>query len=148
MVDGRDPQRIEIVQPIPPEPEEQQEQPQGNVFQGYSANEEENENIVAKEIRIVSEVIIENTFVNQQVQQAQIFLEELDANAGQAPPKQSRYESKSKETTTTPGEKPPPKEDKSPPPKGGGSFPGGKGGGGKQGGGSFGGGGGIGKGGY
>lgn len=73
IVETRDPQIIETSQPIPPEPEEQQEPQQGNVFQGYVANEEENENIVVKEIRNVAEVIIENTFVNQQVQQAQVF---------------------------------------------------------------------------
>jgi hypothetical protein len=168
--EGRDPERIELEQPIPPEQEELQEQQQGNVFQGYSANEEENQNTVASEMRSATQDTRQNTPANQQTQQASDFLEELDAKAGQAPPKQTKYESKSKETTTTPGEKPPPKEDKSPPPKGGkkpppkggkkppppkggGSFPGGKGGGGQQGGGSFGGGsfgggGGIGKGGY
>jgi uncharacterized membrane protein YgcG len=170
VVEGRDPERIELEQPIPPEQEELQEQQQGNVFQGYSANEEENQNTVASEMRSATQDTRQNTPANQQTQQASDFLEELDAKAGQAPPKQTKYESKSKETTTTPGEKPPPKEDKSPPPKGGkkpppkggkkppppkggGSFPGGKGGGGQQGGGSFGGGsfgggGGIGKGGY
>jgi hypothetical protein len=97
VVETRDPQIIETSQPIPPEPEERQEPQQGNVFQGYSANEEENENIVVNEIRNVAEVIIENTFVNQQTQQAQVFLEELDANAGQAPPKQRGYEKRSQE---------------------------------------------------
>ena len=159
VVDGRDPQRIETLQPIPPEPEEQQEQQQGNVFQGYSANEEENQNTVDSEIRIVVQGISQNIPANQQ---AQVFLDELDSNAGQAPPKQRGYEKRPQEPQPRPQQvdvvRPEPGRDtldaginigqgqSRPPRPGGGNF--GQGGGGGFGGGGFGGGFGSGRGGY